>query len=200
MFFTKDECPKFHTIAPYLTSKYYSDINYYHTIHHIYDMLNLAYIEKDEIKKHCDIDLFLIAILGHDCFYKTACTENEKNSAVYTLKLMDLISNQVKIEVDDKKFVEDLILSTKFGENIDTEAKKILHDFDYWNLQDYYAMKLADKQIVNEAIRDGFSLNDVISGRRNFYNEIMKSDIFLCEKNQPLNFIAKCYIKKILNN
>ena len=74
--------------------------------------------------------------------------------------------------------------------NISKEDEKLLHDYDYMSFSDLAEMKLADKQIINEAIRDGYDFRTAYMGRRNFYIELSKKDIFLSERYKHLNEVA----------
>lgn len=196
-------CPMFAYSSKYAENKYSRDINYYHNIHHVYSMLMLAYKDREYINSIIDIDCFLTAIMFHDTIYKTGDINNEKLSAEYAAKSIKkalrknnvsfkFLKNSENIIIDQSKIdlVCDLILSTKMNSEIVTEAEKLLHDYDYMSFANLQDMKLADKQIINEAMRDGYDFHNTYFGRRSFYIELSKKDIFLSEKYKHLNEVA----------
>ena len=89
-------CPLFTYTNKYAEKKYSCDINYYHTIHHIYNMLMLAYKDREYIKSITDIDCFLTAIMFHDTIYKMGCEKNEEKSAKYALKCIKKVNFKYK--------------------------------------------------------------------------------------------------------
>lgn len=186
---------------------YNRDINFYHNIHHIYNMLVLANKDIDYIKEITDADCFLTAILFHDVIYVTNDKKNEFLSAEMFKKCFEhLIENNTDLQISEhqikKDLISQLIMSTKFGAKLETKAEQLLHDYDYMNFTNQNQMILADKQIVNEAIRDGFlSISRIIYGRLEFYRSLIKQGyIFVSEKYQHLNNIALNNILGLIEN
>ena len=199
IFNNKKEYPYFCTLSKFAVRNYYNDTNYYHTIHHVYDMLMMCRKDEEYIKSIVDIDSFITAILFHDAVYKTANKDNELSSAKFFERVYNVCVKANEIEENDnkKQLIYNLILSTKFGSNLITEAEKLLHDYDYFGLSNINTMKMADKQIVNEAMRDGYSFIQVLNGRIEFYQYLLENgNIFVTDKYKHLNEITINNIKE----
>lgn len=186
--------------------KYSRDLNFYHTIHHIHDMLKLASKDIEYIKTITDVDCFITAIAYHDIVYRTNRQDNEMASAKIFETTFNWIRNEFDKNFSDEKrqLIFDLILSTQFGYDIKTEAEKLLHDYDYMNFSDKSKMEFSDKQILNECLRDNcFNFNLIISKRMEFYkllydNAIKSGRFFLTDKYSYLNELAIKNIKEYI--
>lgn len=189
------------------TINYSRDLNYYHNIHHIHNMLKLAYKDVEYIKSITDVDAFLTAIAFHDIVYSMKRDDNELASAKLFEQTYDYVFKNNADQFgkfaseEKKKLVFDLILSTKFGSNIITEAEKLLHDYDYITFSNKSEMILADKQILNEGLRDGYNFTYIVAKRFEFYEYLYDSanktgKFFLTDKYSHLNEIALNNIKE----
>ena len=199
IFNNEKEYPYFCKLSKFAVRNYYNDTNYYHTIHHIYDMLMMCRKDEEYIKSIVDMDSFITAILFHDAVYKTANKDNELSSAKFFERVYNVCvkANEIEENEHKKQLIYNLILSTKFGSNLITEAEKLLHDYDYFGLSNIHTMKIADKQIVNEAMRDGYSFVQVLNGRIEFYQYLLKNgNIFVTDKYKHLNEITINNIKE----
>lgn len=189
--------PIFNELELDAVKMYSQDINYYHNIHHIYNMFVLANKDIDYIKEITDVDCFLTAILFHDVIYVTGSPKNEFLSSEIFIKCFDyLIENNSDFKIENpqakKDLIVKLIMSTKMGSKLETEAEKLLHDYDYMTFSDKTQMIIADKQIVNEAIRDGYlSISRIVQGRLSFYQYLIEQGrVFVSNKYDHLNEVA----------
>lgn len=201
-FTDREKYPIFTKTYCFAVSKYSTDINYYHTIHHIYNMLKLASKDEEYIRSIIDVDCFITAILFHDVVYVTGRQENEADSAKMFEKVYDAcFKNDETYSEDKKHLICNFILSTKYGYKHITQSEKLLHDYDYIGFADKYDMLLADKQILNECLRDRFSFAISVSGRLDFYKTLydnisQSGQLFLTDKYSKFNEVALNNIKE----
>lgn len=203
-FTDREKYPIFTKTYCFADNKYSTDINYYHTIHHIHNMLQLASKDEEYVKSIVDVDCFITAILFHDVIYITGRQDNELASAKMFERVYETCFKDDENYSEDKKtLICNLILSTKYGYKHINESEKLLHDYDYICFADKSDMKLADKQILNECLRDHFAFSVSISGRLDFYKSMydnisQSGQLFLTDKYSHLNEIALNNIKECI--
>jgi len=122
-----------------IEKNYSSQSRYYHNLHHIQSMINLAYENSSEIK---DFDELLFAIWFHDIIYSSTSKKNEEKSANF----FDELLKGFNFKELKKEKIYQLIMSTKAHKILvekDSDNSFLL-DFDLsilgqnWNIYQKY--------------------------------------------------------------
>lgn len=179
--------------------KVYPDGKYYHSgVWHINNMLiDLAsywndYVSEFKLSSRESVRQFevaQIAVLFHDIVYKVGAKNNEEKSAEFVRKA-----------IPDYKYLDevcDLILSTKVSNKVfDTPLKKFIHDLDFKGFMFYDDICVNEEKLKAEAVRDGFSEKEFLTGQMKFYRQMAKKDLYLTSMFYTFNMKAKRNILK----
>lgn len=154
-----------------------TDENFYHTIHHVDNMLKMYEERQKEFNLEDDTNLKL-AIYYHDIVYVPGALNNEEESAKYT-------SNE-----DVKR----LILSTKvdFNYKFAKKDEQVLHTLDWVGFADFNMMYSNHQKIFMEALHQRFIPLTIHENQIKFYKRLhaalkyegYKIDFFNDENNQ----------------
>jgi predicted metal-dependent HD superfamily phosphohydrolase len=116
-------------VHPKLTEQAFADISqryaepgrYYHTLHHIENMLHMV----EELACHArNLNAVKLAVWLHDVIYESRASDNEERSAHYAEQLCE------QLAIPEGRVVASLILKTKTHDAEDDADARVLLDAD----------------------------------------------------------------------
>lgn len=143
---------------------------YYHNLSHLYNLIQLTEIYRNEIQ---EFELFNMALWFHDFIYDSNRKDNEELSAEWATKLLSPFLSETQL-----KYIDTLILSTKKHIPLDENNSDnlLFLDFDLSVLaaeKDIYQL-YADA--VREEYKTLFSFLVYNAGRTNVLNNFLKRE------------------------
>ncbi len=162
---------------------------YYHTIYHIYDIIeNFAKNKNKFLDEFPNLNLEILtdAIIFHDIIYIPGNNDNEEKS----VELYNRYNNF-------NKQVSQVIISTKIGvTEFKTPEEKVMHDLDWFGFSEAQMMVENENKIFLEAFNAGFNKNVIIENQLKFYKSIENINIYQTKTFSKYNSFA---IKNIKN-
>jgi predicted metal-dependent HD superfamily phosphohydrolase len=158
----------------------------YHNSKHISDFIdkfiNTEYINKIDEN---NIYYFLIAIVYHDSVYDVYDinfkNESKSSSNFYNSKHFYNLFYKKDDENTHYKYIEELIMCTKYGAVHDTVDKKVMHDIDYSGFANQCRFRYLQTQfdIIDEfLIPHHVLLSELIPKRVNFLEHLDSTKIY----------------------
>ena len=173
---------------------YKTNTEYYHTINHVYDLLNLFQKYRAEfLHEYPNLNEFALfeAIKWHDSFYIPGYECNENKSAAQFL----IYNDNSKLTSDTIDLIDLIITSTKIGYNFTDELPsecKVMHDLDWSGFNDYELFKTNREKIYREAVEVGkFDSCTVRRNQIDFYRKFSEKPLYLTKTFSKFNDIAK---------
>lgn len=199
-----------------ILSKYPEEDLFYHSSRHIRRMADVFSIRFDDvIKAYPDrwqegfssptkvLDISMTAILFHDIVYVSGANDNEEKSFQYAddyLERKGIFGENTIWNDDDKESLKEMILYTKIKHNVvfGSPMQKLIHDADWIAFCSLEEMTKNDTLIAREALRDGFSLEEVKINTIKFLESLQDEDIYETSIYRKYNTVARSNIKQRL--
>lgn len=175
------------------TEFYSNNPEYYHTIFHVENLLNLWKEYRNQFLTeypHLNEDALIEAIKWHDSYYIPGYELNEQKSALQFIAYADnskRTSNEIQL-------IDLIISSTRIGYVFDLVAipeLKVMHDLDWSGFNDYTIFKENCEKIYKEAIdKGGFNPLDVRKNQIAFYRKFAETPLYFTKTFEKFNQIA----------
>ncbi|UDQ99245.1 cupin domain-containing protein [Lentisphaerota bacterium WC36G] len=191
-------------VKPQFVSRKY---NYHSFDYHILRMRDdLCKSFADEKFTLFEVLALLATIYFHDIVYNVTSNTNEEDSAlefkdfIEVNKQLELFIGPTEMSLNDfAVVVEDLIISTKIGTNINENSSrlvKVIHDLDYASFANLERLQDDAEYIRRES---GLDEEEFKIRRSEFFKLLAGKTIFFTEQFKIFNEQAQANIKKVLN-